>query len=164
MTKMVAKRHSTSITWHACHCGCGGMETVYRGRYFWKGQYEGRGTHYLFTTHTGNMGHHVGDFKYESLTELNAGVRKHYREYNKMPRLKWHACPCGKKHMTLHFRNQQYFGRWNGFYRRVELLKGHSHQNVLGRFRVRDVENEVRRRARLPRTPKRKASVGITIP
>jgi hypothetical protein len=162
---MATKMNQDHIKWHACYCGCGGRETVYRGVYFWKGQFAGAGPHYLFTTHTGNMGFHVGEFEYKTLADVNRGVRKNYKHYPKMKPLPWKPCACGKAHLSVTFRHLRFYSRWNGFRRRVELLRGHSHKHVRGYYKKSELDSAVRTLARKPR-PKKKPTgfVGVIPP
>jgi len=120
---MTERRQVDEVKWHSCHCGCCGQETIYRGRYFWKGHTVGG--HYLFSKH-GGWGFHVGKFHYKSLVAVSQGVRDEYRYYPKVPRLSWHLCPCGNcSRFTVCFRGLRFWARWDNKARRMFRFASH---------------------------------------
>ena len=158
---------SERVRWHYCHCGCGGQETVYRGRYFFAGMYE-TPPYYLFSEHSGKRGFHVGLFSYKNLQALNQGVQENYLQYPRQPKLSWHLCPCGEcTRATLCIKGMRFWGKWNAFRRRFELFKSHKGLRIYGRYRSSEVDEVVRAIARRPRPPKKRrllVPVRITIP
>jgi hypothetical protein len=155
------------IVWHACHCGCNGRETIYRGREFWMG-WEGSKWH-LFGGPKAHTGHayftggssafHVGDFRYSSKKKAADVIRKEYKLYAVSDKLMWHTCGCklSKRHEAICFRGLRFYRMWNGL--RYELYRTHSCKNIRRRYRASEIDEAIRALARKPRPPKKVRTV-----
>ncbi len=138
-----------TVVWKSCNCGCCGMETVYKGRYFWKGHTVGG--HYLFSKHAG-WGYHVGEFRYSSKAKADQGVRDNYKFYARISKLTWHLCPCGRcSRMTVCFRHLRFWAKWDSFLRRVNLFRTHQGRGVRGHYTRAMIDTAVREIARKQR-------------
>jgi hypothetical protein len=158
MARMSSKKLE-KIVWHACHCGCHGWETIYKGRLFWLGN--GPKGYWLFGGPRAHTGHsfyrggsaafHVGKFDCVSKRDAANEVRKHYKEYERVPRLNWHKCPCGNgpQHETACLKGRRFYIRWNSFYRRYALMQGHAFSKKYDyKYRNSEIDGVVREMAR----------------
>jgi len=147
---MPKQRRNKQILWHFCYCGCAGWETIYRGRYFWRGQIMGAGPHLLFTKHAG-WGFHVGKFSHKSVVDVNKTIRDEYKEYSKAPRLTWHICPCGRcTRITVCLKGRRFWAMWCPKIGRALLFQSHK-GGVVGVMTRRQLDERVREIARKSR-------------
>jgi hypothetical protein len=149
MGKMPVKKKADDIVWESCRCGCGGMETLYRGRYFWKYWGMGHG-HDLYSEHN-RSGFHVGAHRFRNLTALEEAIRKEYRKYPKMEALPWRR---GDQpytdQLTVHLKKIQFFVKVdNALWRRVSLSSVHNRTwRQHGFLRMPELDAAVRKIAR----------------
>ena len=155
---MPKQAQQDEVKWEYCHCGCGGDETVYKGRQFWLSQIAGSGDYFLFHGH-GYQGFHVGDHRFKSVCVANQAVRENYMKYPRMKPLNWHPCSCGQGflHDTVCHKGIRFKMKWDGFRRRCVLFTGHS-KKVHGYYKPKVLDELIRRMARMPRGSRKKAT------